>query len=224
MERVVGFIDYGFLNKAACRPLKAKLLKPNAEGVVNWLRTIEQSDPNCFLRAYWYDGAYDPRNARHNAQRKYFDAIAEVPGIQLRLGHLQETKPKWQYAVREALRNAGLDQAQFEKHFKFRPELGQKGVDTRIALDLVRLAQRHAYDVGVLVAGDRDLAEPIRLAQDEGRRIIVAAPESASVAAELRQLADEMIELTPVILKSMFDVTPSATAATTLTAPKTPSP
>lgn len=218
MERVVGFVDFGFLNKAACKPLRAELLTPKAEGVINWLRTIEQGDPNSFLRAYWYDGAYDPRHARHNAQRKYFDTIAAVPGVQLRLGHLQELKPKWQYAVQEALRNAGLDRRRFEEHFKFRPELGQKGVDTRIALDLVRLAQRHAYDVGVLVAGDRDLAEPVRMAQDEGRRIIVAAPEGASVAIELKQLADEIVELTPTLLKPMFDVAPAPATTTTPTA------
>ena len=216
LERVVGFVDFGFLNRAACKPLGARLLTPKAEGVVNWLRAIE-SDPSAFLRAYWYDGAFDARNARHNKQRKYFDIIAEVPGVQLRLGHLQELKPKWQHAVREALKNAGLDTAKFEEHFRFKPELSQKGVDTRIALDLVRLAQRHAYDVGVLIAGDRDLAEPVRLAQDEGRRIIVAAPEGASVAVELRQLADEIVELTPTQLRTMFDAAPASPASATPT-------
>jgi uncharacterized LabA/DUF88 family protein len=205
MERIIGFVDYGFLNKSACGPLRAKKLKPKAAGVVDWLRSIENGDPNSFLRAYWYDGAFDARDARHGRQRKYFDSIAAVPGVQLRLGHLQETKPKWQYAVREAMRKAELDISKFEEHFEFRSELGQKGVDTRIALDLVRLAQRHAYDVGILVAGDRDLAEPVRLAQDEGRRIIVAAPEHASVAIELKQLADQMIDLTPDLLHAMFD-------------------
>ncbi|HEX3392757.1 MAG TPA: NYN domain-containing protein [Solirubrobacteraceae bacterium] len=223
MERIVGFIDFGFLKKAGCRPLaaSARRLTPKPEGVVNWLRSFQPNDPNAFLRAYWYDGAFDPRHARHNAQRRYFDTIAATPGIQLRLGHLQELKPKWQHAVREALKSAGLDRAKFEEHFQFRPDLGQKGVDTRIALDLVRLAQRHAYDVGVLIAGDRDLAEPVRLAQDEGRRIIVAAPSQASVAIELKQLADEVIELTPTILRSMFDVVAASSPASTQTAPAT---
>lgn len=207
MERVVGFIDYGFLSKAAKGPLKALSVTPKAHGVVNWLRSIE-SDPGSFLRAYWYDGAYDPRHPRHNAQRKYFDMLAAEPGVQLRLGHLQETRPKWQHAVREALKAADLDITKFEAHFTFRPVLGQKGVDTRITLDLVRLAQNHAYDVGVVVGGDRDLAEPIRVAQDEGRRIIVAGPENASIAIELKQLADEIVTLTPSLLKSMFDAIP----------------
>jgi uncharacterized LabA/DUF88 family protein len=63
---------------------------------------------------------------------------------------------------------AGL--AQFEEHFQFRSELGQKGVDTRITLDLVRLAQHDVYETAILIAGDRGLAEPVRAAQDEGKR------------------------------------------------------
>lgn len=130
MERVAGFVDFGFLQKSTLKLPAAKRLQPKAEGVINWLRGIE-SDPSSFLRAYWYDGAYDPRHAKHIAQRTYFDALAAVPGVQLRLGHLQELKPKWQYAVQEALKNAGLDQAKFNAHFKFRPELSQKRASTQ---------------------------------------------------------------------------------------------
>jgi uncharacterized LabA/DUF88 family protein len=80
---------------------------------------------------------------------------------------------------------------------------------------MVRLAQRHAYDVGVLIAGDRDLAEPVRVAQDEGRRIVVAVPEGAGLAVELKQLADEVVELTKADLAQMLEVAPRATGSST---------
>ncbi|MGH8906868.1 MAG: NYN domain-containing protein [Egibacteraceae bacterium] len=51
----------------------------------------------------------------------------------------------------------------------FYPGRQQKGVDTLVTLDLVRLAQRNAYDTAILIAGDRDLAEAIRTAQDSGK-------------------------------------------------------
>lgn len=208
MDRLVGFVDFGFLKAASAKPLgcSARDLRPTPQGVVEWLDSLESD----FLRAYWYDGAYDPRHGRHAAQRKYFDGIAAVPGIQLRLGHLQETTPKWQYPVQEALKKCGVDLAEFQKHFQFRPQLGQKGVDTRITLDLVALAQRHAYDVGVVVAGDRDLAEPVRVAQEEGRRIIVAIPVGGGIAKELQQIADRVIELDAATLDTMFDHATSA--------------
>jgi uncharacterized LabA/DUF88 family protein len=203
MDRLVGFVDFGFLKAAAAKPLGCKALElhPRPQGVVDWLDSLGWD----FLRAYWYDGAYDPSHERHGAQSRYFDQIAAVPGVQLRLGHLQETTPKWQYPVQAALRKCGVELAEFEKHFQFRPQLGQKGVDTRITLDLVALAQRHAYDVGVVVAGDRDLAEPVRVAQEEGRRIIVAIPVGGGIAKELRQIADRVIQLNDTALSAMFE-------------------
>ena len=69
----------------------------------------------------------------------------------------------------------------------------RKGVDTLIALDMVRLASRSVCETMILVAGDRDLAEVVRTVQDYGIRVIVASPNRTSVAQELAQLADGMI-------------------------------
>jgi uncharacterized LabA/DUF88 family protein len=144
---------------------------------------------------YWYDGAFDPRDPRRASQEKFFAAIAAHEGVQLRLGHIQEVRPTWQYALRSALDRMGIDQTAFEQHFSIRPELRQKGVDTRITLDLVRLAQRGAFDGAVLIAGDRDLAEAVRVAQDEGALVTVASPSLRTVARELRELADHLVEI-----------------------------
>ena len=57
---------------------------------------------------------------------------------------------------------------EFNKNWTFYPERHQKGVDTLITLDMIRLASRSAFDVAVLIAGDRDLAEAIRTVQDYG--------------------------------------------------------
>lgn len=155
---------------------------------------------------YWYDGAFAPGDPRHASQRKFFDAIEQTPGVQLRLGHIQELTPKWQYPIKAALKACGVSLATFEEHFQFRPEMGQKGVDTRVTLDLVRLAQQDAYDTAILVAGDRDLAEPVRAAQDEGKKVVVAAPSGGGLARELRFLADAVITINKSDLRAMFKV------------------
>jgi uncharacterized LabA/DUF88 family protein len=209
-----GFIDFGYLKAAAasCLGVDRRELTPKAQQCVKWVDEAGKKIPgeSRFLRLYWYDGAFDPRDQRHAQQRKFFDAIEQTPGVQLRLGHIQELTPKWQYPVKAALKASGVDLATFEKHFQFRPDLGQKGVDTRITLDLVRLAQRHVYDTAILVAGDRDLAEPVRAAQDEGRRVIVAVPEGAGLARELRFLADAVVTIGKAELRSMFKVAAAA--------------
>lgn len=95
----------------------------------------------------------------------------------------------------------------FNAHWTWRADRTQKGVDTLITLDLVRLAQRGAFRTAVLVAGDQDLAEPVRTAQDAGCRVLIATVGSqASLAKELAQLADEIIEIPPDNLKQMITV------------------
>jgi hypothetical protein len=54
----------------------------------------------------------------------------------------------------------------------------EKGIDVRLALDVIRLAHQNAYDVAVLFCSDQDLsevAEEIRLIARERRRWIKIA-------------------------------------------------
>jgi uncharacterized LabA/DUF88 family protein len=45
----------------------------------------------------------------------------------------------------------------------FRSARAQKGVDARIVLDAIKLAEPRAYDWAILIAGDRDLTEAIEV-------------------------------------------------------------
>ena len=60
-------------------------------------------------------------------QRRYFDTIADVAGIHLRLGHLRAgKKPSWRYPLLAALTKLGSSEEQLAEHFTFRPQLEQK--------------------------------------------------------------------------------------------------
>jgi uncharacterized LabA/DUF88 family protein len=217
MTTLAGFVDHGYLRAEGARALKLdrRKARTNAAAVVQWIKGCGEpgsqatTGPSAgdarFLRAYWYDGAFDPGDRRRANQEQFLAAIAAQEGIQLRLGHIQEVKPAWQHALRKALEAVGVDESSFQKHFELRPELRQKGVDTRITLDLVRLAQRRAFDAAVLIAGDRDLAEAVRVAQDEGALITVASPALNTVARELRELADHLIEIPNDQLATMLE-------------------
>lgn len=190
-------------------------LRPAAAAVVEWLLSLKGRTVGCqvFLRTYWYDGAFDSTHPTHHDQRRFFDAIAFTPGIQLRLGHVAERQARLDNPIKQALRSTalglGLDPpdllAEFDKHWTFHPERQQKGVDTLITLDLVRLAERHAYDTAILLAGDRDLAEAVRTAQDVGKRVIVVTPSRDCLAKELAQLADAIIDLDESVLRQMLN-------------------
>lgn len=212
-----GFVDVGFLRAEGARALREhrNSVRPDAAAIVAWFRSLAgQLGGESFLRAYWYDSAFDPSHAHYGGQRSFFDAIGLTPGIQLRLGHIAERPPRLEQPIRRALENTarGLDMEpeklleEFDRNWKFRLEREQKGVDVLIALDLVRLAGR--YSTAVLLAGDRDLAEAIRAAQDSGSRVLVATPYRASVAREVAQLADDVIDLYESDIRQMLTPRP----------------
>ena len=211
-DTVAGFVDVGYLKAEGARTMgkKASEVRLEASRVVEWFYTLTTA--HSFLRAYWYDGAFDPSHRSYESQRRYFDAIAYTPGIQIRLGHLVERPSRIRGAMLNALRKTALGVGvepdklveEFNKNWTFYPERHQKGVDTLITLDMIRLASRSAFDVAVLIAGDRDLAEAIRTVQDYGVRIIIATPNRMSVANEVLQLADEVQVMDSSDLTSML--------------------
>jgi len=77
----------------------------------------------------------------------------------------------------------------------------QKGVDTRLVIDMVGLALLDAYDVAILVSGDADLAEAVHFIKEHTRKYV----ENACVmwqgwAKNLREAADVRIRLTEEFL------------------------
>ena len=52
-------------------------------------------------------------------------------------------------------------------------EVRQKGVDVLLATDLVHLAHTEAYDIAVVLSGDTDLVEAVKLVKNLGKTIII---------------------------------------------------
>lgn len=77
----------------------------------------------------------------------------------------------------------------------------QKGVDTRIVVDVISLAQSGAYDTGILVSGDSDLAEAIEWVREHTqKRIENAFIQCKAWSEEIRKAADIKITLTKEFL------------------------
>ncbi|MDI6815412.1 MAG: NYN domain-containing protein [Dehalococcoidales bacterium] len=81
----------------------------------------------------------------------------------------------------------------------------QKGVDTRIVIDMVGLALLDAYDVAILVSGDADLAEAVNFIKEHTRKYV----ENAYImwqgwAKNLREAADVRICLTEEFLSDCW--------------------
>lgn len=87
----------------------------------------------------------------------------------------------------------------------------QKGVDLRLALDLVGVARNRSASIAYLVSGDDDLAEAVEEAQDLGMKVVllgVAKSDSrlgvASVAEHLALTADYIETVPNQLLDSAF--------------------
>src|SRR5438034_11375508 len=71
----------------------------------------------------------------------------------------------------------------------------EKGIDVRVALDVIRMAHRAEYDVGVILSQDQDLsevAEEIRtIAREQNRWIKIACAFPSSPASRNRRGIDK---------------------------------
>lgn len=70
----------------------------------------------------------------------------------------------------------------------------QKGVDVKIAVDMIDKAVQKVYDTAILVSGDSDLVPAVNLVKDIGAHVEVAFFDECY---HLKQVADRMIVLHP---------------------------
>lgn len=177
------FVDAGFV--CACAADAAGFEKAevglDGEALVDTFRTAML---HRFLRAYVYDANFreqdvadDPQRAeRRRILAEQHTRLSETRGVQVRLGTL----------VGRPVR--------------------QKGVDTKLVLDMVDLAQQGAYDIAVLFGGDSDLAGVVETVQRIGKTVCLVLPEtkaSGSVSRELLVLADDEFHITEASLANL---------------------
>ncbi len=82
----------------------------------------------------------------------------------------------------------------------------QKGVDVKLAIDMVNRARQNIYDTAVLVSGDGDFVELVRLLQDMGKHVINAnsppnTARSYHPSGPLRKTCDHRIVMDEKFLK-----------------------
>jgi len=129
--------------------------------LVTWL--VKGRD---LVRTYYYNCSIsqqrDPIGAK--AQQSFFNALARIPYLQVRLGRLEP-------------RGGGFV---------------EKGVDVSIAVDMLSMGVRNLYDTAILVSSDGDFASAIKAVQELGKHVEVAhfakgraVQQAADVAIEL---------------------------------------
>ncbi len=174
-NRVRVFIDYWnlqlTLNANEARSLGVREVRFK----IDWLSfprvLADEAAAVAGLRDYSYDGTvvYASYNAitEANLDRWLKTWLNRQPGLQV---VSQERRPK-----------RPPNCARCKKPVEHCPECGQrlaatteKGIDTAMVTDLIRLAWEDAYDVGVIVSSDSDFVPAVKFLDSRGLKMIQA--------------------------------------------------
>lgn len=170
------FLDANYVRRGA------EELFGRRDPTVNWRGLADALlGGRALLRVYYYDalitkwnapevGRYSPEERKQKraefaqlVNKRYLSArnIARIPYFSARLAECRGRYPYTQ----------------------------QKGVDTKISLDMLDLSRRGAFRVAVLVSGDGDLAEVVERVTADGHHVELAH-YAGSVSDRLRDAAD----------------------------------
>ena len=123
------------------------------------------------VRAYYYAARVDRTREPelYQQQQRFYYNLELIPRFELRAGRLVYP------------RTPGANPY-------------EKGVDVKLATDMLLHAARDNYDVAILVSGDTDFVDAVQGVKDLGKNVEIALFNPSGSRA-LRSVADEVIEL-----------------------------
>ena len=134
----------------------------------------------------YYIGAVGENPSRVRQQRRFLDSLREQ-GVVVFLGKIQRNRMSRQAAeertrLRQAFagREPEVPRDLLETLRAYwnsaPPEYREKGVDTRMSVDLVDLAHRDEYDAAYLLSADSDFVPSVEIARRLGKTVFAASP------------------------------------------------
>ena len=174
LERVMVFIDAGYWHK--CLKDHFKRTDIDLSKVI-----IKLLSGRRLVRTYFYTAKIERPldeywKQQQSEQQRLFTALAHQPFVEVRTGRLQ---------------------------FKEGEPPRQKGVDVLLALDMLRFALKGNYDTAILISGDGDFADIVRMVKDEGRKVeVVTFPGTRAHA--LLEACDENTVVTLELLEDCW--------------------
>ncbi|MFW9853922.1 MAG: NYN domain-containing protein [Candidatus Thorarchaeota archaeon] len=127
------------------------------------------------LRSYYFDG-------KNDKQQSFHYGLQFTPRFEVILGDLVERKTPCPHCQQQIVTQE------------------QKRVDVQLAVQMVHLATTQQVSLIVLVAGDRDFLPSVDIAKHAGVIVRLVHGPKNTTSTDLRQCADETMELTPEFL------------------------
>jgi len=187
MEKLIIFIDGYNLYKSLNRLKRKKIIENDNIDFIKLGEVLSDStllptkdEKLQLIRIYYYDcPKYQFSNPTpeqreiYQKKQKALEILKSLPLMKVRLGHL----------VR---RNGNFI---------------EKGVDIKIASDMLSLAFNNAYDIAILISGDADFEEVIDQIQRLGKQVFNAGFKGYGDSEALKKICDGFIDLIPTLDK-----------------------
>jgi len=123
-------------------------------------------------RTYYYnaqvDQAKDPLGYQN--QQRFISSLRLIPYFEIRMGRL------------------------VYGNYPQAPPI-EKGIDVRLATDMLTHAYKGNFDIALLVSGDNDFADMLQAVKDHGKHVEVALFGTGGSSAQLRQTADRIVTI-----------------------------
>jgi uncharacterized LabA/DUF88 family protein len=130
-------------------------------------------------------------------KQQFLQSLRVTPEISLRLGRSAWQAGQWQLdSNRLGELMAGEISVNDIESSDIYPDIRQKGVDIRLGIDIATIAYKHQADRLVLVANDADYVPAVRLAREEGIKVVLD-PLWTRAAEDLREHVDYVCNRLP---------------------------
>lgn len=204
MDKYAILIDGGFVKRklgSAAAPMTSGRL----DQFIQRVRAAEALAGMRLHRIYYYDAMpldtveRKPLNGgkikfgeQNTALRNHalFRELARLPYFALRMGDLAFRG--WKLDARRLRDSQDMIEI---RSADLRPEIGQKGVDMRIGLDIASLTLKRQVDVIVLVTGDSDFVPAMKFARKEGSQLFLV-PLGHGVREPMVEHSDLILDIT----------------------------
>lgn len=183
--RVAVFIDGAFLYHVARAQIADHRIAVSRFGSELTKAAQSMYSPAQVMGIYYYTAPPDPSMGPQliQAVQRFTDALRHSPYVNVRLGRLDRARRRCASCGTEG------------------EVIVQKGVDMAIAMDVLALAYRDAYDLAILVTSDGDFSPLIQQVRSLGKNVWVAFGARARSQA-LNEAADFTFTMTDDFLRS----------------------
>lgn len=199
-------LDGGFVTKKLQERNRRAANADDIVALCDQLRQIPEVADYELLRIYYYDAFPTTETVsqpvsgtqlnlasttRYRQAQSLYDQLVMRPGFALRMGETRLAPSRWKMkpnVIRQLLANP---RALADDDFSL--DIGQKGVDMRIGMDMARLALREYVRAVVVVTGDSDFVPAFKFVRCEGVKVILDVMGHTRVRQDLRAHSDFIV-------------------------------